>query len=273
MMKRIINYMGLVCLALCAVMTACDERTPDLYSAPNGIYFNNRTATNQLLDSTALTFVYSADDVMSMDVPVAVQSIGRQTDYDRPVNIRVYSDNAEEGVDYELMTPAVLPAHTSSFNYVIRVKRTAAIRTEVKSIYLELFSNDEFTTILGIPEADGKTQTPGMLKYRIDFADFYSTAPLGWRAEYVGAFSERKLRLLWKLFDTVVDRADYNVPGRIPFNRWIYLQREVENYMDLQAAILNGYETRYELDLDALVDPEAEGDQRRLLDFSPVVSD
>lgn len=66
---------------------------------------------------------------------------------------------------------------------------------------------------------------------------------------------------------------DYNVAGKIPFNRWIYLQREVENYMDLQAAILSGYETRYELDLDALVDPEAEGDERRLLDFSPVVSD
>lgn len=256
------------------MLAACDERTPDLYSAPDGIYFNNRTATNVLLDTTSVTFVYESDDTETMDVSVSVQSIGRQTDYDRPVNIRVYSENAVEGVDYELMTPAVLPAHTSSFDFVVRLKRTTALRTESKSVYLELSSNDYFTTFLE-QYATGEELRPyaDMLKYRIDFSDYYSTAPAGWRAEYVGEFSERKLRLLWKLFDGVVDREDYNVAGGIPFNRWVYMQREVENYMYTQAAILNGDETRYGLDLDALVDPDAPEDERELLDFTPVVSD
>lgn len=271
-MKKYLKHLMTACFALC-VFEACDERTPDLYSAPDGIYFNNRTATNVLLDTTAVTFVYEADDVDTIDIPVKVQSIGRQTEFDRPVNIRVYSENAVEGVDYELATPAALPAHASSFDYVVRLIRTDAIRSEIKSVYLELSANDYFTTFLE-QYATGEELRPyaEMLKYRIDFSDFYSTAPAGWRAEYVGEFSERKLRLLWKLFDDVVDRSAYNVAGGIPFNRWVYMQREVENYLYTQQAILSGDETRYELDLDALVDPEAEGDERRLLDFTPVVT-
>lgn len=46
-----------MCLALC-LWSACDERTPDLYSAPDGIYFNNRTSGSVLVDTTTLTFVY-----------------------------------------------------------------------------------------------------------------------------------------------------------------------------------------------------------------------
>ena len=127
-----------MCLALC-LWSACDERTPDLYSAPDGIYFNNRTSGSVLVDTTTLTFVYEPDETMYLDVPVVIQTIGRQADIDRPVNLKVWSDNAEEGVDYELLTPAVVPAHASMFSYVVRLKRTEAIKTELKSIYLELF--------------------------------------------------------------------------------------------------------------------------------------
>ena len=103
-----------MCLALC-LWSACDERTPDLYSAPDGIYFNNRTSGSVLVDTTTLTFVYEPDETMYLDVPVVIQTIGRQADIDRPVNHKVWSDNAEEGVDYELLTPAVVPAHTTRF--------------------------------------------------------------------------------------------------------------------------------------------------------------
>ncbi len=260
---------GIVLSLLCG----CDERTPDLYSAPDGIYFNNRTAGNVLTDTTSVTFVYEADDVEYMDVPVAVQTIGRQTGADRPVNLRVWSDNAVEGEDYELLTPAVVPAFTSSFSYVVRLKRTVAIRTRMKSVYLKLSPNEYFTTFLAVDSTSGKSgRYTEMLEYRIDFSDFYSAPPLGWRPEYVGEFSERKLRLMWKLFDKVVDRADYNVAGAIPFNRWVYMKNEIEKYMYEQEARLKGWSAG-EVDEDALVDPEATGDSRQLLDFTPIVSD
>ncbi|MCD8318134.1 MAG: hypothetical protein LUC45_04455 [Paraprevotella sp.] len=213
---------------LIGLLGACDERTPELYSAPNGVYFNNRTSGDELIDTTAVTCVYEPDTTEYMDVPVVVQTIGHQSDEDRPVNIQVHSDYAVEGVDSEQITPAVIPAHTSSISYVVRLKRTKALQTELKSIYLELASNDYFSTFLS-QEATGNDQQPyiSMLTYRIDFSDFYSTAPAGWRRDYVGESSERKLRLLWKLFDGVVDREDYNVAGAIPFNKWVYMRDEV----------------------------------------------
>lgn len=271
-MKRTSIHFSAI-LAIVLSICSCSEQEPDLYDAPDGIYFNNRTSGNLLTDSVSVTFVYEQDETMTLDISVAVQSIGRQADYDRPVELRVWSDNAEEGVDYELPTPAVLPANTSSFNYIVRLKRTEAIKTEAKSIYLELSSNEYFSTFL-VRDSTGNSEKPytEMLKYRIDFTDFYSTAPAGWREEYVGVFSERKLRLLWKLFDNVVDRAAYNVSGGIPFNKWVYMKQEVDKYILTQENILLGYE-QGEVDPDALEDPTAEGDDRRLLDFTPVISD
>ena len=159
------------------------------------------------------------------------------------------------------------------FSYVVRLKRTEAIKTELKSIYLELSANEYFTTFLK-KDSTGSEERPytEMLKFRIDFSDFYSTPPAGWLPEYVGEFSERKLRLMWKLFDDVVDRADYNVKGAIPFNKWVYMQREIDTYMTMQLYILLGYE-QGTVDVDALVDPTAEGNDRQLLDFTPITSD
>ena len=213
-----------MCLALC-LWSACDERTPDLYSAPDGIYFNNRTSGSVLVDTTTLTFVYGPDETMYLDVPVVIQTIGRQADIDRPVNLKVWSDNAEEGVDYELLTPAVVPAHASMFSYVVRLKRTEAIKTELKSIYLELSANEYFTTFLE-RDSTGSEERP---------------------------YTE-------------------NVKGAIPFNKCVYMQMEIDTYMTKQLYILLGYE-QGTVDVDALVDPAAEGDDRQLLDFTPITSD
>lgn len=258
-----------IAVAACALW-GCDEREPELYSAPDGIYFNNRTASDRLLDTATVTFVYEPDETAYLDVPVIVQTVGRQSEKDRPVNLRVWSDNAVEGVDYELPVPAVMPAGASSFSFVVRLLKTEALRTETKSVYLELSANEYFSTFLERePTGDESHPYAGMLEYRIDFSNYYSTPPAGWLPEYVGEFSERKLRLLWKLFDDIIPRENYNVAGAIPFNQWIYMQREVDNYLFTQANILLGYE-QGEVDPDALVDPSATGDDRQLLDFTPV---
>ena len=57
-----------------------------------------------------------------------------------------------------------------------RLKRTEAIKTELKSIYLELSANEYFTTFLE-RDSTGSEERPytEMLKFRIDFSDFYST--------------------------------------------------------------------------------------------------
>lgn len=270
-MIRFLNLAGLF-LVLLRLCTACENQTPEVYSGPNGISFDTRTSGKVLLDTTSVTFVYQSDETEYMDVAIEVLSTGWQSDEDRPVNITVWSDNAVENVDYELITPAVLPAKTSRFSYVVRLRRTAALKGQMKTLYLKLGSNDYFSTFL-TQEATGNEKDPYTSKvdFRIDFSDFYSTPPIGWLPEYVGEFSERKLRLLWKLFDDIVPRENYNIKGAIPFNQWIYMRNEVDLYLDRQYYILVGWETG-EVDPDALVDPTAQGDDRRLLDFTPITS-
>lgn len=166
----------------------------------------------------------------------------------------------------------MVPACTSSFLYVVRLRKTPVLLTETKSVYLELCPNDYFQTFL-MQEPSGNSQRSytSLLTYRIDFSNYYSTAPIGWRSEYVGIFSERKLRLMWKLFDNVIPRADYNIRGAIPFNKWVYMQQELDKYLTTQDNILRGFETGT-VDVDALVDPEAQGNERQLLDFTPQVA-
>lgn len=249
-------------------LVACDEQSPETYHAPDGIYFNNRTA-GVVVDSTQVSFVYEADEVEYLDIPVVVQTLGMQADAPREIALQVLSLDAVQGVDYELVTPAVMPAHESSFNYIVRLKRTAALQSQQKSITLQLSSNAYFSTLLSTEETgDSEHPLVSLLTYRIDFSDFYSVAPAGWRKEYVGEFSERKLRLMWKLFDDVVGRADYNVAGGIPFNKWVYMQNELDTYMMEQYIILDSGVG--EVDVDALVNPDAQGDERQLLDFTPI---
>lgn len=251
----------LMLLLALMVLVACQESKPDSYSAPDAIYFNNRTAGQVPVDTTALTFVYQADDVEYIDVPVVVQTVGRQADIDRAFAIRVYSDNATEGTDYELITPAIIPANTSQLIYYVRVRRTEALASEIKHIHLELSENEYFETFLS-NAATGNSANPyaDMLHYRIDFSDFFTIAPDGWRPEYVGAFSERKLKLLWKLFPHIA-REDYYTRGAIPFNQWTYMAKTVQEYM---------YEQMYNPD-PSIKDEDAFDENGRPLDFTPIL--
>lgn len=253
---------GIILLSgLFLMCISCDERVPDLYDAPDGIYFNNRASDNTLLDTMVMTFVYEPDSVEYADIPVMVQSIGRQTDTDRVVDINVHSPNAVEGVDYELITAPVLPANTSSFIYYVRVKKTTELETEKKTIYLELRSNEFFQTFLQ-QEESGDSQNPytDMLHYRIEYSNFFIIAPEGWREEYVGLFSERKLRLLWSRYP-FIPRENYNVKGLIPFNQWTYIQKDINEYMEEQ----------FWLYLEGKADEEALDENGNLLDFTPVI--
>ena len=258
---------------VCVILSACDEKTQETYHAPDGIYFNNLSSSQVLTDTTTLSFVYQPDGTEYLDIPVKIQTIGFQSDEDRPINIKAYSDNAVEGVDYSLITPPIIPANTSSIDYTVRLIKTDALLTEIKSVTLELGSNDYFSTFLpDVSTGDNNHPIASRFTYRIDFSNFYSTPPAGWLEEYVGVFSERKLRLIWKLFDSIIPREKFNEKGAIPFNQWVYMKNELDIYMTEQLYIMLGLISR-EVDSDALVDPDAQGDDRELLDFTPITSE
>ena len=121
MKKKHIIHSAALLLGLC--LAGCKESLPDNFGPIEGIYFNNQLAANRtVIDSAAYTFIYEDADVL--EVPVRLQLVGRAAAQPRAVDIRVTSQDAEEGTDYTLGGDAVLPAGSVSFAYVVTLKRT-----------------------------------------------------------------------------------------------------------------------------------------------------
>jgi hypothetical protein len=219
-------YITIALLNVLGLLSACSESEVPLYSGEAGIYFNNRTSTANLVDSTSVTFIYSEDDFM--DIPVAIQTFGRLADFDRPVNLEVTSDNAQQDVDYQLLTPAVVPANVSEFTYTVRLLKTPSLSNETKVIRLKIGPNSYFSN--RYPHELVGNDTVTTLEYRIFFTNQFTVAPAGWNTMFGGTFSVYKLDLLCKLFPEI-PRADYNVANKITLAKWSYMQVNVSQYV------------------------------------------
>lgn len=129
MKKKHIIHSAALLLGLC--LAGCKESLPDNFGAIEGIYFYNQLTDRTVVDSAAYTFIYEDADVL--EVPVRLQLVGRAAAQPRAVDVRVTSQDAEEGTDYTLGGEAVLPAGSVSFDYVITLKRTDILKEKTKT--------------------------------------------------------------------------------------------------------------------------------------------
>ena len=177
-------------------------------------------------DSLDLTFVYEAGD--EMEVPVKVQLLGRSAEYDRPIAVTVYSENAHEGVDYILPDQAVMPAGASSVDYIVVLKRTPAIKQERKMICLTLHANEHFD--LPVSRMEQVADTVSIVDVRIYFSDMFTKAPAAWDANLVGAFTQQKFELICKVLG--IDPGDFNDPSIITLAKLLYISAEMSAYVE-----------------------------------------
>ena len=221
-MKRIRIIYALVGLLL---FIGCEERHPASFEDMSGVYFNNRSATMRLVDSLDLTFVYEKEDFM--DVPVKVQLLGRTADYDRSVSVSVESDNASEGTDYILPDEPVMPAGASEADYVIRLLRTDALKTERKMISLTIHADEHFQ--LPVTEMVQVGDTVSTLVFDIFFSDMFTKAPAAWDENLVGKFTQQKFELICDVLD--IDPADFNDASVITLAKLLYISAEMSAYV------------------------------------------
>lgn len=212
-------------MLLFLVLTACQERNPELFKDINGIYFNNTSSTMSATDSLDLTFVYEAGD--EMEVPVKVQLLGRSAEYDRPIAVTVYSENAREGVDYILPDQAVMPAGASSVDYVVVLKRTPALKQERKMIHLTLHANEHFD--LPVSRMEQIADTVSIVDVRIYFSDMFTKAPAAWDKNLLGEFTQQKFELICKVLQ--IDPDDFNDPAVITLAKMLYISAEMTAYV------------------------------------------
>lgn len=176
-------------------------------------------------DSTDLTFVYEAED--ELEVPVNVQLMGRTAEYDRPLEIRISSENAQEGTDYVLPAQAVLPAGDSSMDYVVILKRTPALKKEKKMLRLQIHPNEYFD--LPVTHHVQVGDTVSALGYRIYFSDMFTSAPVAWDTNLLGEFTQQKFELICKVLE--IDPGDFNDPSLMTLAKQLYISSEMTAYV------------------------------------------
>ena len=216
-------------LLLAGILSACDQREPAAFEEIGGIYFNNRaniSSTSALLDSTNLTFVYENAD--EMNVPVRIQLLGRQSAQARPIELRITSEDATEGVDYVLPERTELPAGATTLDYIVTLKRTSPLKEATKTIQLEILPNDCFSLPVS-KEVQANGDTVSMLHYRIVYSDMFTVPPTAWEVGLIGLFSPQKFNLICKVLD--IDPADFNDASKMTFPLQLYIYSEMTKYI------------------------------------------
>lgn len=207
------------------LLVSCEERTPGLFKDITGVYFSNISGSMTLTDSLDLTFVYEAGDVM--EVPVRIQLVGRTSGQDRALSVTVDSDNATEGIDYELPESPVLPAGRSYADYILTLKRTEALKRERKMVRLTIHENELFgLPVTNMVQLDDTVST---LDVRVYFSDMFTKAPEAWDENLVGEFTQQKFELICKVLD--IDPGDFNDPGVITLAKLLYISSEMTSYV------------------------------------------
>lgn len=217
------NILGLLLVAFSII--SCEERNPGHFIDLSGVYFNNTTGMMTVTDSTDLTFVYEAGD--ELQVPVKVQLVGRPAEYDRPLEIRMSSENAQEGTDYTLPAQAVLPAGASSVDYVVTLKRTPALKREKKMLHLTIHPNDHFD--LPVTHIVQVGDSVSVLDYRIYFSDMFTSAPAAWDTNLLGEFTQQKFELICKVLE--IDPGEFNDPSLMTLAKQLYISSEMTAYV------------------------------------------
>ena len=207
-------------------LVSCEERNPDLFGDVTGVYFNNVTAAMAVTDSLDYTFIYEASDMI--EVPVRVQLVGRASDADRPLNITVTSENAQEGVDYVLPSESVLPAGAYYADYMVTLKRTEALKSSRKMIQLQMHANEHF--LLPVTEMSQITGNVPLLSVRIYFSDMFTQAPISWDANLIGEFTQQKFELICRVLE--IDPADFNDPSIVTKSKMLYINAEMTAYVE-----------------------------------------
>ena len=235
MKKKHIIHSAALLLGLC--LAGCKESLPDNFGAIEGIYFYNQLTDRTVVDSAAYTFIYEDADVL--EVPVRLQLVGRAAAQPRAVDVRVTSQDAEEGTDYTLGGEAVLPAGSVSFDYVVTLKRTDILKEKTKNLLLELRANENFI-IPFTSQVQSGGDTVSAVTFKINFSDQFTAPPAGWRSLFVGPFSQQKFELICDVME--IPRADFNEVGKITNAKWLYIESRMINYVRDQEKLKAGGE-------------------------------
>lgn len=188
-MKRYFWISMIICAAAC--LQSCEKDTMVYGGEPggvSGIYFLYSSGYTMMggvkaynyQDSMEISFAKVPGNVTKNTVYLPVNVLGNVADYDRTYRVKVVSDVAVEGVDYEpLHEEYVVPANASAVQLPLVLLRTERLKKEKLRLTVELLENEDFKLLL--PSKLGKDQKTEVstTHLKVIFSEIY-TKPFYW---------------------------------------------------------------------------------------------
>ena len=227
-MNKLLFILG---ITLTLVWNGC-ERDLDTWSGKDVVYLE------QTVDSTVVSFVYidskNEYDTVVLQANVMGEVVNSETRY---VSVKVTGKNAEAGVDYLPLKERYEIAPGKIFCEIpVCLKRTDALKSEIKEITVELQPNEDFDLLYqeDIPSTGG-TVVFSKLSRRILFHEMMLEAPDTWNEYYLGTFSAAKFREICDQMD--IPREKFLDRSYMSFGRIQNIKRYMDIYFDRMKAL------------------------------------
>ena len=124
----------------------------------------------------------------------------------------------------------VIPAGEYSIDYLVRLKRTPALKQGKKMISLSLLANEHFA--LPVSNIVQVADTVSVLDLRIYFSDMFTQAPSAWDSNLLGEFTQQKFELICKVLG--INPADFNDASVITLAKQLYISVEMTAYVEAE---------------------------------------
>lgn len=216
-MKRSFNILiPAACILFLAV--SCKKETLMTYAAADNIYFNYTyqvpSGPLYFVDSTNITFAFSPDAQKDSVIRIPVAVTGTASNADRTFSVTVDpGSTATAGTDYVLPDNFIVHAGRITDTMLVKLNRTAALKTNTLFFMLRLKETTDFKTQLTYRSRSpydltniAAGDTTAMQTFKVLVSDQLQAGPY-WDSYsyYFGDFSEKKVRLMNEIVGMPLD--------------------------------------------------------------------
>lgn len=205
------NLHTILCMGTLLFLFSCKQEHLELYSGNPAIYFQGASRNNSYepKDNGNFSFGYMDPAEKNAIYSIIVASMGSVQTSDRPYKLSIDpSSDLKEGRDFEFMDRSfTIKSGQVNDTLFLVLNRTAAMKEKNLTVYLQLESNEHFTTAINSQLiGTGANQETKYFTTFTFWANDIAGTPWFWDATqsttasiingYLGKFSGKKLKLL-----------------------------------------------------------------------------
>lgn len=247
------KYRVILLTLLTGCLFSCSKQEiPVFTSDDHGVYFQYMSSylygstIEYYSDSLTYSFTSASADATSRVLSVLVRTMGKVTDYDRPIKVVIDEENttAIEGVHYEEnLDTLYIPAGESSVYARIKFLRAEDLLEKTVRLGLKLEANEYFGLYIDEYKNTNSYTTTGEMLDGTRFAFVVSetyTEPSYWGwfgDDYFGAWTAKKYVTLNSVMEWTV--SDWNRAGgsgaKVVLGRFSFAATRLQEYLQEQA--------------------------------------